>query len=225
MIKNKIKKLKIVKSILNYRNFLHNKRLKTKLIKNGKEILSIAVDVLEKNKINYWLDYGTLLGAIRNKGFIKGDMDIDLGIDIKEDIDHIIKIFQNKGFNVYCYYHVIPEEKGRIVSLIYKGIILDLYNYTINEKSMWCTIYEQDKCNSIDNFYKENNTIPVFFLKFNFKIITKKIKLFDLNVSVPSNYHEYLSTIYGTDYMVEKQKWSGSLNKKFQKNLTSKIKY
>ena len=175
MIKNKIKKLKIVKSILNFRSILYNKRLKTKLIKNGKEILSIAVDILEKNKINYWLDYGTLLGAIRNKGFIKGDMDIDLGIDIKEDIDHVIKIFQNKGFSVYCYYHVIPEEKGRIVSLIYKGIILDLYNYTINEKSMWCTIYEQDKCDSIDNFYKENNTIPVFFLKFNFKITTKKL--------------------------------------------------
>ena len=225
MIKNKLKQIKLVKSILNFRNSLINKRISSKLLKNGKEILSIAVDVLEKNKINYWLDYGTLLGAIRNKGFIKGDMDIDLGIDINENIDHIIKIFQNKGFKVYYYFHVIPEQKGRMVSLIYKGIILDLYNYTFNEKNMWCTIYEQDKFDSITDFYKEYNTIPVFFLKFNFKIVTQKIKLFDINVRIPSNFEEYLTTIYGSDYMVEKKEWNGSLNKEFQKNLISKIKY
>ena len=32
---------------------------------------------LDKNNIQFWLDEGTLLGAIRNNNIIKGDVDID----------------------------------------------------------------------------------------------------------------------------------------------------
>mgnify|MGYP001474216792 FL=1 len=183
-----------------------------------------SVNVLESLDVNYWLDYGTLLGAIRNKGFVKGDGDIDIGIDIKENISGIISSFKEKGFKLYCFYHVSPESSGRIVSLKKKGIIVDLYNYTISDSSMYCTIYEQEGCESIDEYYRIHNTLMVYNLLFDFKIETMDYSLFDMNFKIPKNYEEYLTTIYGSDYMVEKSSWAGSLNKKLVPEFKGMIK-
>ena len=36
--------------------------------------------VCKKHDIDYWLEYGTLLGAIRHQGFIPWDTDTDVGM-------------------------------------------------------------------------------------------------------------------------------------------------
>ena len=52
-----------------------------------KSIETVAVDllygvseILKKNQLKFWLDAGTLLGAIRDKKLIPWDHDLDLGI-------------------------------------------------------------------------------------------------------------------------------------------------
>jgi phosphorylcholine metabolism protein LicD len=44
------------------------------------ENMALARDVLAKHGVSFFLNFGTLLGAIREKGFIPHDHDVDVGI-------------------------------------------------------------------------------------------------------------------------------------------------
>lgn len=54
--------------------------------------------ILDKHKIKFWLNTGTLLGAIREKNFIKWDHDIDLRVKVIEWKHSIIHAFKAKKF-------------------------------------------------------------------------------------------------------------------------------
>jgi len=62
-------------------------------------------EVFERFDIRYWLDWGTLLGAVREGKIIAWDCDIDLGM-MKDDLEKIIlpfSVLERKGFNV-CFW-------------------------------------------------------------------------------------------------------------------------
>ena len=47
-------------------------------------ILEIVSDILDRHQIEYWLDWGNLLGAVRHSGFIPWDDDIDIGVKYED---------------------------------------------------------------------------------------------------------------------------------------------
>lgn len=51
--------------------------------------------ICNKHQLQYWLDSGTLLGAVRHQGFIPWDDDIDLSMPV-EDYNKFLKIANNE---------------------------------------------------------------------------------------------------------------------------------
>lgn len=59
------------------------------------QVLSSVVGILDELEIPYYMQGGTMLGAIRHQGFIPWDDDVDLGIP-REDYDRLLKVVAEK---------------------------------------------------------------------------------------------------------------------------------
>lgn len=66
-------------------------------------VLKQIKETFDKHDIEFWLDLGTLLGAVRDGKFIPWDNDIDLGTWYKSlpKIASAVKELRSKGFTVY----------------------------------------------------------------------------------------------------------------------------
>ena len=125
-----------------------------KLKKTELEILDYFALFCKKHNLKYYLTYGTLLGAIRHKGFIPWDDDIDVAMPPK-DYQEFIKLYQKEKQDKYLlqninsekYYHTIftkirknntcMVEKNWQYIKIHKGINIDifpLFPYPDNKK-------------------------------------------------------------------------------------------
>jgi len=80
-----------------------------KVSKDMKKLWAIQLDLLEKfievcdkHNLNYFASYGTLLGAVRHKGFIPWDDDIDITMP-RSDFEKLKAIADNEFSNPYFF--------------------------------------------------------------------------------------------------------------------------
>jgi lipopolysaccharide cholinephosphotransferase len=59
------------------------------------EVLQVVEDVCRRNHLQYYAEYGTLLGAIRHQGFIPWDDDMDISLK-REDYDRLVQILPHE---------------------------------------------------------------------------------------------------------------------------------
>ena len=85
---------------------MENKELSLKEIQQGSfEVLKEIKKICDENNIIYYLIYGTLLGAVRHKGFIPWDDDIDIMMP-RKDYERFVK---------YCIKHKKDLEPFQLI--------------------------------------------------------------------------------------------------------------
>lgn len=108
-------------------------------------ILRIVDHICRKHGIPYWLEAGTLLGAVRHKGFIPWDDDLDIAMR-REDFERFAALapqelpedlfFQTTATDAK-YYYVLPKVRDRKSVLVEdmenapycQGIFMDIFPY------------------------------------------------------------------------------------------------
>lgn len=172
-------------------------QLNDKYVKKAHKVLERTTKLLEKYKIPYWLESGTLLGIIRENRLLPWDNDIDISIR-NENLDRLLKILPKffwRGLMTRVKYHKTddpPFTKGevRIIKvyasklLFFRGlIVLDIFvqkrlndlNYSI------ITVRRHTKRAIPSRFTDELTTV-----RFNEK-----------DYSIPKLTDEYLTYCYG----------------------------
>jgi len=117
-------------------------------VKNNELFIAKKIkEICDAENINYFLMYGTLLGAVRHDGFIPWDDDIDIGMK-REDYEKFVKVFYKYADKSTFFLENWDTEKGFPLSFtkvklnntlflensiknayVHKGIYVDIFPF------------------------------------------------------------------------------------------------
>jgi len=205
---NKAAKIPGIKYLLkpfyySYKKYLSHKRTQA-FLKNGHRILKEFDRVMNENGFHYSVFAGTLLGAIREKSFLKHDDDIDIMLFYEEYSSRLHKVLSDAGFRLVHRFCIDNGEKG--LEETYEKFNIPIDIFFIHSDSVFQT-YQCDfqKCEGCFSFKESMEKYGYVIARRNEFPVSKhthRILIDDIEVNAIDNAEEWLACRYGIDYML-----------------------
>lgn len=160
--------------------------------------------VCKQNGLQYWLDGGTLLGAVRHKGFIPWDDDIDVAM-LRNDYTQIINAFDKSSRNPNIYAELTKDINNNCIIKIQhkkcKHLFIDIFPWDNYGKKL--TPNEQlEQSKYIKNIRKNFKNLDLSINNLKEKLdTTMKNKILTNKNDENSNY------VWGIDYNHQWGNW------------------
>lgn len=206
LIKKKLKKvpilfalIKIIKSYT-YDAYLI-KRKNNIFLKNGKKVLFDFDNAFTEAGLKYWLVFGTLLGAVRERGFIGHDFDIDVGVFKSDYSPELEKTLIKHGFKKAREFLIDGGEYGIEQTYTKNGVSIDIFFFIRENNKIYCHVFDNKTEDGAEIDISKNEGFVVRELTYDFTGFSK-VNLFDHEFIVPNNFKEVLISDYGDNYMV-----------------------
>lgn len=199
----------VIKAIKKPYNIINVKRLEKKrnavFHENAEMVFGDFCKAFKDVNANFFLVFGTLLGAIREKNFISHDLDIDVGVFADIDFEKLDNSLKKYGFvkeRQIDIYSKTNETSGFEMTYAKDAVSIDIFVFYQDGANKYYThaFMEGDRSGNF-MLYKKVMRIP-------FPISGLKEYIFINNtVCIPENYTSFLESHYGKDFMIPNPNW------------------
>ena len=186
----------------------HSLRDRIKEMKTNGTACIFEIDrILSNANCVFFVDFGTLLGFIRDGKPLSWDYDIDYGICLSESFnwDDLRQIMNSHGFRLikqFSYHSVVTEQTYRR-----NNIFVDFFSHFTEGDYSYYYIYYPEK----DYQYEDKNHLHTR--------MTKTVRISDSrhydvkggSIHVPIEYESYLADVYGDDWKIPNPNWTPGL--------------
>lgn len=194
-----------------YKESLLKKR--SQLIK--KYAYSVMADfdqALSSIGIHYFVAFGTLLGAVREKGFIAHDLDLDTIVWYDEYTPQIRATLESHGFKLASTYSLDGGKKGLEETYVKDEVSIDIFYFypAIDKYPYTCLWNYLEGTSTVEESMRRFGYVEVGRLELPVSRETKRIPFGPIEVQALVNHAEFLARRYGPDYMIPNASWEPS---------------
>ena len=219
-----IRQSKLIRKIFGsiYHAFHHDNtivkvdELRADFQKNGLKVLEFFDSVMTRNGYKYSLAFGTMLGAVREKGFIKHDADIDVFMWIEDYSQFFLDCLLKNGFTISHTFTVENDKYAKELTIMLDGVQIDIFFiYPPLDGRVYpycCDFVVHSDCLSREHSVRKHGGLLPRRLEMPMSRDVVRVPFESLSLPILTNAHEYLGFRYGKDYMIPNPGWVSGEN-------------